>query len=148
MKKLLLLICAAAISSSSFCQENTGSDGQKSIASLTYRIKAKKQKTAAWICLGGGFAFVTASAVIGLSHVPEDLVSAVVFNEEPQRNDVAETILAAIGTTAMLSSIPLFISAAHNKHKAKLVMTEQKTAIGLPIVVPKTITSLTLRIFI
>lgn len=146
MKKLILLVCLAGFSSATFCQVNTSNEPQTKLASATFRIKAKKQKTGAWICLGGGFAMVATATVIGATHATEDVIGGLIWGEEQQHSYDGETILAVVGGAAMLGSIPLFISAAKNKHKAKLIMTEQKTAVGLPISVPKTIPSLTLRI--
>ena len=146
MKKLILLIITAAISSLTFCQVSSSNDHQNGLAASTYRLKAKKQKTAAWVCLGSGFVMMTTAAVISGTKATGDMITTLVFGEEEQSNYSGETILAVIGGAAMLGSIPLFIGAANNKHKAKLMMTEQKTAIGLPIAIPKTIPSLTLRV--
>jgi len=148
MKKLILLVAATAMINLAFCQVSNINDNQNTIKSLTYRLKAKKQKTAAWICLGGGFALMTTAVVIDLANVPGEIVSTLVFGEEDQSNSTASTILSTIGGVAMLGSIPLFISAAKNKHKAKFTMTQQKTAIGLPIQAPKKVPSLTLSISI
>ena len=146
MKKLILLISLTAFSGSTFCKANYDGEQQNTIASATYRLKAKKQKTAAWICLSGGFLMMSTAAVIGGTKATGDLVSTLIFGEEDQSNYAGETILAVLGGAAMLGSIPFFIGAANNKHKARMLMTEQKTAIGLPIAVPKTIPSLTLRV--
>jgi len=146
MKKLTLLISAIAISSSTFCQATTSYEPQNGLASATYRLKAKKQKTAAWICLGGGAAMITTAAIIGSTKAVEDVWGIYTFSAEPMHNYTGETVLLVLGSGAMLASIPLFVGAASNNHKARLLMTEQKTAIGLPIAVPKKIPSLTLSI--
>jgi len=146
MKKLIVLIIVTAISGTTFCQVDPGNEPQNKLAAATYRVKARKQKTAAWICLGGGFLAMSTAAVIGGTKATGDWISTMVFGEEEPSNYTGETILAVVGGAAILGSIPLFISAAHNKHKARLMMTEQKTAMGLPIAVPKTIPSLTLRV--
>jgi hypothetical protein len=46
----------------------------------------------------------------------------------------------------MATSIPLFIASSKNKQRAKLSVTSQKTVIGLPPIVPKNITGLTVSI--
>ncbi len=142
MKKLILLIIAAAISSSTFCQLNTTENRMTADA---YLLKAKKQKIAAWICLGGGLVMMATATAITVTKGVGDAITSIFVEPEPS-NDTGESILMVAGGAAVIGSIPLFIGAANNKHKAKLTMTEQKTAIGLPIAVPKKIPSLTLTV--
>lgn len=102
--------------------------------------KSKKQKTAAWICLGGGLALFTTGIIIDVIYLPVSIID----NSEPL--PASAQIAGFAGFAGITASIPLFIAASKNKHKAKLMLTNQKTAIGLPIAVPKNITSVTLSI--
>lgn len=106
--------------------------------------KSKKQKTAAWICLGGGLALFTTAIIIDVVYSPIIVISSI--ESGPQSLPVSGQILAIVGASAITTSIPLFVAASKNKHKAKLMLTNQKTAIGLPIAVPKNITSVTLSV--
>jgi cytochrome bd-type quinol oxidase subunit 2 len=79
--------------------------------------KSKRQKTAAWICLGGGIAVST----IGLSQVN------VAGSDNGKVNNTPGTILFATGIAATLTSIPLFIASAKNKKKtATAVLNNMK----------------------
>ena len=78
--------------------------------------KVKKQKTAGWVLLGGGFTMTVASLLAGAIHVENDPGSIV--------NDKAfgaETVLFGVGLVSMAASIPFFVSASKNKRKAMAV---------------------------
>jgi hypothetical protein len=134
---MTLIICANAQKSNTTAYEN------KNIAE-NLAIKANKQKTAAWICLASGAALITTGMIIAAPKASEDWVYMVTLSNQPQHDYTAETVLTVIGAAAIITSVPLFISAGNNKRKAKLMLTEQKTATGLPLAVPKKIPSLTL----
>jgi len=146
MKKLILLASTIAILGSTALSQVKESHNK--FTENDYLNKARKQKTAAWVCLAGGTALVTTAAIIGGTKATEAIVNLYTLSNEEMHNYGAETALLIIGGAAMATSIPLFISASHNKQKARLTVTEQKTAIGLPIAVPKKIPSLTLSISI
>lgn len=149
MKKFILLTTAlTTMTISAFCQSNGSSKAAQNANSVnSYLLKAKKQRTAAWVCLGSGLALVTTAAIIGGTKATEDLFSSIIL-QEPTNNYAAENTLLIIGGIGIAASIPLFIGAAKNKHKATLKITDQKTAIGIPIAVPKKITGVTLSISI
>ncbi len=69
--------------------------------------KSKKQKTAAWILLGGGATLTIVAGVIllGQYYVGSD------------ENTVA-SVMAYTGLAAMVGSIPLFIASGRNRRKA------------------------------
>jgi hypothetical protein len=148
MKKLILITVITAMAVSTFSQVNSVASIQTENSSLSYMLKAKKQKTAAWICLGSGASLITTAVIIGGSKVTEDIITIYTLGDVPQHNYAGEAVLTVLGAGAMVASIPLFISSSHNKQKAHLTLTEQKTAIGLPVAAPKKITSLTLSISI
>ncbi|MDQ6889744.1 MAG: hypothetical protein M3Z56_05660 [Bacteroidota bacterium] len=87
--------------------------------------KSKHQKTAAWILLGGGWGLGIAGLVTGLNGTV-DLLSGQF--DKAGKNVGAGGILLIAGGVAMLGSIPLFIAAHKNKHKAtSLSFTNQLT---------------------
>ena len=95
-----------------------------------YLQKSKKQKTAAWVLIGGGLALSTTSILIATPKASEDYLNifAGLFYADPppQNSYTAETILLVVGTATMLSSIPLFIASGKNKSKAMSLLTHIK----------------------
>lgn len=85
--------------------------------SYDFSLKQKRQKTAAWICLGSGFVMTIAGLVINST---DDLTKTLTFNlvevEKVHKGDW----LIYLGSATTLASIPLFISAGKNKKKATL----------------------------
>ncbi len=77
-----------------------------------YLKKSRHQKTAAWIMLGGGALLAVAGFGAGVA----EGVNYALGDRDP--NTGAGSVLATVGSLSMLGSIPLFISASHNKHKA------------------------------
>jgi len=141
MKKIILTILFVAMFFLNYAQENN--QVQPTAAELF--SKAKRQKTAAWICLGAGSALLITGTIIAANKVENDLVS-IFFSEEPEPDHSGETVLLLAGGTAAIISIPLFVASSKNKHKASLMIANQKTAFGVPKGVGKNITGLTLTI--
>ncbi len=148
MKNVILLITAiTGLQSLCFSQSIYPTPKISNPAGLNqYLIKAKNQKTAALVCLTGG----TALATIGiLTSAPKVVTEfADIFNpaKPPQPDYTAQTVLLFAGAIGIVASIPLFVSAGNNKRKATLLITNQKTALGLPTFVSKKITGLTLSV--
>jgi hypothetical protein len=103
MKQIILLALLSVFATASFSQQT---ETKHLLTSDEYLKKSKKQKTAAWILLGGG-SFI---GVIGLATFKLD------FNEHV--NNSASSIFFFTGTAAAISSIPFFISSKKNKKKA------------------------------
>lgn len=120
--------------------------GTEPVNDKTLLLKSKKQKTAAWFCIGGGAALVTTGFVLGTRKVAEDVVNLFTLQNTPQHSYAGENICLITGGVAMLSSIPLFISASNNKRKARLTIKDEKVALGLPIKAGKKISGITLSI--
>ena len=77
-----------------------------------YLQKSKKQKTAAWILLGGG----ATVGFIGLASIN------LAGTDDPDGvNNTPGTILFATGLASMIASIPMFSAAKKNKRKAMSV---------------------------
>lgn len=119
MKKIILYTLLLALPAVAFCQSIPN---KAPVLKVDYLQKSKKQKTAAWILLGGGFALSTTSILIATPKAADDygyFYGGLFFDEPvPQNNYTAETVLLVAGTVAMLSSIPLFIASKKNNRKA------------------------------
>jgi hypothetical protein len=115
MKKIFAFCLLLSVSGATFSQVDT--------ATLTdmrtdYLKKSKNQKTIAWVMLGGGFTFALIGTTIALNDFSSDLSN--MFNPEYKYHDhsAEASIFLITGAASMLGSIPLFISAKHNKDRA------------------------------
>ncbi len=107
MKKLILVFLHIATFSICFSQavpSNVKSKGY-------YLNKSHHQKRISWIMLGGGAAFTA----IGIGLAQAQSLDYALGNS---KSGNTSNVLAVVGVASMLGSIPLFISAAHNKRKA------------------------------
>ena len=94
-----------------------------------YLDKSKKQKTAAWILLGSGFALSATSVLLDKPKAEEDYryyVGIFVVEPNPQNSYSMKSVLLVAGTVSMLGSIPLFIASGKNKKKAMNMTTNIK----------------------
>ena len=91
-----------------------------------YSLKQKRQKTAAWICLGGGAALTIA----GMTLVENNLLGSFLRKKGADEGYVAGSLLTIVGGAATLASIPLFISAGKNKRKASLSLKGEPLSFG------------------
>ena len=99
MKQLTILILLI------FSAVNSSSQPKTTASSLTktdYLQKSKRQKTAAFIMLGGGMAVLLAGVII----------------EATNWDSSVGNVLASVGALSEVGSIPLFIASAKNKKKA------------------------------
>ena len=117
MKKLILMIAAALLFFKTFSQQTNPVP-----ASLQkdYLQKSKKQKTAAWGLLGFGTAMLVGGTAIA-AHEYGDR-----WNEGEGEGLEAAGVVAAIGVTAMVGSIPLFVASSRNKRKAMSVSVKNE----------------------
>lgn len=106
MNKAILILLFIVPARVSFSQSVTHDD---------YLAKSRHQKTAAWILLGAG----TGLTVIGLGLSVANSIDYSLGNSS--NDNTAGSVLAVAGVASLLGSIPLFISASHNKHKAAAV---------------------------
>jgi hypothetical protein len=106
-----------------------------------YIAKSNDQRTTAWVLLGGG-ALCTG---IGVLIFPKDYG---IFgnSSETESKATLSVVLSIVGFAAMISSIPVFVTAAKNKRKAMLLINNQKTGLGIPLNVGKDITGVTITI--
>lgn len=103
-----------------------------------YNLKQKRQKTAAWICLGGGVAMTLTGLVIKGGHKTgeafgemfgEILTLGLADFEETEPPPIAN-FLIYLGGASTAASIPLFVSAGNNKRKASLSIKGEPLTFG------------------
>ncbi len=147
MKKILLLITVhSCLLAFSFAQQYAPTPGNKIAYEMNqYLLKAKKQKTAAWICLGGGLVLASTGVVIGAANMASDVIVSFATLEETQSDYTGEGVLMLLGCAGIVTSIPLFIASGKNRQKARLLFSNQKT-FGLHHGISKKIPGLTVSI--
>lgn len=115
----LLLICFCCFPA--FGQQLPDNKSAKPGSAESYFEKAKKQKTAAWVLLGGG----TVISSIGLGKAISHVNYFGSQTEEDKRKQRTGEALFYVGSAAVLSSIPLYIASARNKRAAKLLVKNE-----------------------
>ena len=113
MKKILLTVLMMLAVLALIGQQTTGQFTRED-----YLQKSKRQKTTAWILLGGGAAFV-AGGMIWWSQ------EFTLFGPSSS-GETGATVMVLAGTCSMLGSIPVFIASARNKNKANNLMVGLK----------------------
>lgn len=99
--------------------------------SHNFSLKQKRQKTAAWICLGGGAALTIAGFALSRNNVEGGLIHLFTGESSSEsRRFVSGSVLVILGGSATLASIPLFISASKNKRKAALSLKGNSISLG------------------
>lgn len=107
--------------------------------------KGRNQKNAALIMLCGGGALVITGIIAGVNKAEKEIIGLITSNP-PAKNYTAENILLIVGGGALLGSIPLFIASSRNLHKARLMISNQKTSHALPQNIGKNIPGITFQI--
>ena len=112
MKKFILIsVMLPFIAIASFGQETANVINPPTAAN--YLAKSRAQKTGAFICLGIS---ATILAVTAKGNINFDALE----------------VLAGIGLSTAITSVPLFIASGRNKRKAKLAASREKTSFGFP----------------
>ncbi len=123
MNRISCIFMLLLITATSFCQQI---DSLPTLDKQDYLQKSKKQKTAAWLLLSGGFVLSTVGAVVALDDAvaatDEALITIVSLGTvDPEINDKDNTALANVlfftGLGSMIGSIPLFSAAKKNKRR-------------------------------
>ena len=109
MKRIFILFLILAFSIQAFNQVDTAF--RNTAIQTDYLKKSKNQKTVGWVFLGTGTAMIITGGLIGVNSMATHPYGG---NEELN----AGIILVATGIILDLASIPLFITATHNKKKA------------------------------
>lgn len=94
-------------STSSFCQKT---DLSQPLTKQDYLQKSKKQKTAAWVLLGGGTAVAVGAAILDVS-------------SDWTKSETPYLVAISAGCASMIGSIPLFIVSRRSKKRAMNVST-------------------------
>ena len=116
MKKAILLFLLLAVAASTFSQQINPSPV---LTKQDYQLKSKRQKTAAWVLMGGGFVMSTIGISLALNDATVILISVLTLTPtNDNNNSSAAELLLITGAASMLGSIPLFIAAGKNKRKA------------------------------
>ena len=102
MRKFFICTMLLLMTTSSFCQQT---DFGQSLTQQNYLQKSKKQKTAAWVLLGGGALVAVGAAILDVS-------------SDWSKSETPYIVALFTGGAAMLGSIPLFIASGRNKRKA------------------------------
>lgn len=112
MKKIIILHLLLVFTTVSFSQQIVQ---KKSLTKVDYLQKSKKQKTLAWILLGGGIGLIAITAAIP-SEVTDYGNPLDPFDDKYSNS---WDLLAIPGALGILGSIPFFIAAGNNKKKAR-----------------------------
>jgi hypothetical protein len=122
MKKIIIVFVLLAQTFSVFSQQAHPS---QPLTREDYLKKSRKQKTAAWLLLSGGFTCIVIGSVLSADlNVNGDNYGSV-FDEKTSK---AGSVLSVVGLCSMAGSIPLFIAAHRNKKKGINLSFENKRA--------------------
>ena len=110
MKKIIISVMILIVSAQSFGQQ---ASLYETATTNDYLLKSKRQKTTAWVLLGGGFVVSVVSIAAGTVKTIND--PGVIIDEKGLKG---ETVVFGVGLVSMAGSIPFFISASKNKRKA------------------------------
>ncbi len=141
MKKIILTLATSAMFLLTYAQENTPVQP----TAVTLFTKARQQKIGAWICVTAGATSLLISTLIIAKKATVETVSVLLLQPAKEHYGT-ENALLIVGGVGILGSIPLFLASTRNNKNARLMLTNQKTAFGVPKGVSKTITGLTLTI--
>ena len=108
MKKIIIVCALLVWAAISFAQQT---NPQEELTKDYYLQKSKKQKTGAWIFLGLGTGSIVAGSIIGSDKTSS---GGGLFYD----NAGPSALLILGGALFAAGSIPMFISAGKNKHKA------------------------------
>ena len=114
MRKMIVFCLLLSVSGTTFSQDDTVTSD---IMQAEYLKKSKSQKTIAWVMAGAGFTLTGIGSIILLSDLGN------IFKPDNSFHDRGNigSVVALTGMVSMVGSIPLFINASHNKHKAILI---------------------------
>ena len=128
-KSYFLLLLFAVISTRLFAQKLSDSLSKLNNQQFShnYAVKAKHQKTGGLVLLFGGLE----TALAGIGIAPDNFHNSpmTLWSSDPQPSEKggeAGTVLAAIGFTAFVASLPLLFALMRNHHKAKLYFRQIK----------------------
>ena len=111
MKKMIPFFLLLVLALGSFGQQT---NPKKPVTKADFLQKSRKQKTGAWIMLGGGASLILLGNLIG-------------NNKNSSFGDAGTgVILGGIGVLSMLGSIPVFLASGKNKRRANAMSASIK----------------------
>jgi len=113
MKQATIFLLLLTLVLSSFSQQNEPSP---TLAKQDYMQKSKKEKTFAWVLLGGGAAFILTGVIIPKG----DVVHEGAWGNDYE-NDGIKSTFGVTGFLCMIGSIPFFIASRKNHKRAMSV---------------------------
>lgn len=143
MKKIILPLLLVMLSLQNYAQQIPAV--KKPYTSDELFLKSKRQKTAAWICLGGGLGLGATGLIITIVKGTTEVVSALVLQPEAQDYKGASALML-LGAAGIVGSIPLFVASGKNNQKARVMLKQEKVSFSLPGHSGSRITGLTLSI--
>lgn len=91
-------------------------------------LKAKHQRTAAWVLLGSGTALTIVGGAIAMSKFSNDLGNG--FSNSSSAHYDAENVILGVGIASIVASVPYALLSSSNKRKAKLLLQNQTTFVS------------------
>jgi hypothetical protein len=113
MKRIMITMLILIIATDCFAQMT---DQKGPLTTTDYLQKSKKQKTTAWVLLGGGAALITIGALIPEGEVTGDLFP---YPVTTNKNDGIRAAFILAGGGSMLASIPFFLASSKNRRKGR-----------------------------
>jgi hypothetical protein len=113
MKSIIIIIVFLLIAGKAFNQVQPAT-----LTKEDYLLKSRHQKTAAWILVAGGITSTTIAVTIALAEASTFAWRIWLSPDGPNTHQGLINALSITGTIALIGSIPLFIAASRNKHKA------------------------------
>ncbi|MFT3907895.1 MAG: hypothetical protein QM737_00595 [Ferruginibacter sp.] len=141
MKNYLLIALFIFFISYSYAQQVTPVENLKTINQDQLILKAKKLNTAGWLFLGTG----TALGIAAYAIYPRDY-DLLLENKSSDNRAFATAVLTVLGGAAIITSIPMFATSAAKKHRAMLMVKNEKLSLNIPMKTDKNITALSLNI--
>ena len=121
MQKTIVFTLFLVVTYASFSQQNFAT---KTLSHNALLKKSETQKTVAWLLVGGGTAAYITSVIMARSAISSDLGSS--STSTNRRYLTPSSVVYTSGLILAASSIPFFIMASHNKHKAMAVIASFK----------------------
>ena len=141
MKKLsfIYIVClCATLQTNAQMSDTTSNVNLHKVDANSLLQKSKKQKTTAWILLGGGAGIVATAVIITLS---DGFLSLFDLKKDNNRG-----VLLAAGGAVMLGSIPFFIASGNNKRKANFILKNENVFFNPQINIKEQLVSLGIKI--
>lgn len=107
-----------------------------------YMRRSKTYRIVGWSTLGGGIVL----SGIGILIASNSESGVDIYGNVTNDNATTAAVITIAGAVSGIVSIPFMIMASVNKHKAKVMVSSQKTGFGVPSSVSKDITGITMSI--